>query len=190
MMSAIDIFMDPDSTDRLHLKGFNWLRSKEIDQSAITDPICVRTTRALLDGRGGYLPCPIGDFAFLFPVNLRDEIEDLEVIDCVAWQPRSGRIATHLGVSALLGEGQIGRCGIGTHGRALPVWRDPVGWLKAERCGVVIVDDTRAGHRLAGLTLQAEDELHRRELQMRLRLPSPVILSAKATSRSLLRKAA
>jgi hypothetical protein len=76
-----------------------------------------------------------------------------------------------------LGQGQLGRDGLGTYGPALPVHRDPVSWLKAHRIGIVIVNVDMAARVLAGCTLRAADDRHGRLLRRRLRLPAPSILT-------------
>ena len=137
-------------------------------------------------GTPPYLPCPgVGEFAFVFAV-----IDCGTIIDAAAWQPKTGKIATRLGFGGMLGEGQVGRDEIGTTGRPLPVWRDPVGWLKAGRCGVVIAEPDLAAHRLAGIVISGEDHKHGRELRKRLRLPSPMIVSPHGNSNSYLRAVA
>jgi hypothetical protein len=130
----------------------------------------VRCGRVALDGRGHYTYSGVGDFAYILPV-IRDSI-----IDLVAWIPRTGEMATHDGIGAMLGEGQLGRNGWGTTGRAIPIHRTPLGWLRALRHGLVIVNADLAAYRLVGAILDAEDEAHRQELTALLRLPPPTIL--------------
>jgi len=100
---------------------------------------------------------------------------DQGIIDAVAWQPSTGQVATRLGVGAMLGEGQIGREGIGSVNLALPVWRTPLDWLRAGRCGVVVLDWNAAAFVLSGLILKAEDKAHRLELTRRLTPVPPTI---------------
>lgn len=47
----------------------------------------------------------------------------------------------------------------------IPVHRSPLGWLRHDRRGIVIVDWEIAPFGLNGLLLKAEDEDHREELQ-------------------------
>jgi len=186
MNMALELFRDPTEGSKPEQSDIDWLLNQGITIDAIASPWAVHAARVVFDDRGGFLPCPgVGGFAFVFAV-----IDCGTIIDAAAWQPKSGKIATRLGFGAMLGEGQIGRDEIGTTGRPLPVWRDPVEWLKAGRCGVVIADPVLAAHRLAGIVISGEDHKHGRELRKGLRLPSPMIVSPHGNSNSYLGAAA
>lgn len=169
-MSDILILFAPPEAACPDQTAINWFLKRGIDIMSIASPWPVWVARVTFEPSGRYTPCTVGDFAYVFAV-----IDD-GIIDAVAWAPANGRIGTRLGIGALIGEGQVGRDGIGTTGPPLPVWRSPIGWLKARRVGVVVVDPELAAHRLAGLTLQAEDHHHRAELKQRLQLPKPTIV--------------
>lgn len=116
---------------------------------------------------------PLGEKALVFPVG-DDEI---------AWAPHSRRIASRWGQAWALGQDQVGRDGMGTSGRALPVRRDPIEWLRRGRMGVVVVDWPMAARVLAGLTLEAADNLLAGLLTRRLHLPAPVVVVARPQGR-------
>jgi hypothetical protein len=167
----------------LDQSALDWLLNQGVSSDIIgtfsireSDPMSVRSATVLLDGRGHYSYNAIGEFAYILPVVARSTI-----IDHVAWVPSTGQLASHDGNGAMLGEGQLGRDGLGTTGRAIRVHRTPLGWLRAGRQGLVIVNACEAAHRLSGVTLRAEDEAHLEELADLLRLPSPTILTSEVT---------
>jgi hypothetical protein len=91
-------------------------------------------------------------------------ISDNGLIDAVAWHPASGRLAAWLGLGFALGESQISdQMENGSTG--LPVFRSPLGWLRAGCEGIVIVRKTFAHIVLKKVPLLlAEEESHRIEL--------------------------
>jgi hypothetical protein len=97
-------------------------------------------------------------------------------IDVVAWQPQAQRIGSWRGLAWGLGQDRAYDARIG-HDDALPVWRSPLDWLRADRRGIVILRPGLAGHFLddAG-PLLAEDPEHGRELKRALARPGPRIL--------------
>ena len=176
MSDALALFLDPDETATPDQTALDWLRDRGVAIDAITSPWGVRVARVVFDG-ARYAPAPrVGSFAFIFAII------DGDIIDAAAWEPKTGKIASRFGIGALLGEGQIGRDQLGTMGRALPVWRSPLEWLRDGRKGVVIVDAQRAAHVLAGATIKPEDDFHRRELKRLLRVPPPTFATSKAAS--------
>ena len=59
---------------------------------------------------GRYEPGTVGgEFALVIAI-----IDSGTIIDLASWAPKSGRMATRKGVGAMLGQGQIGRDGVGT----------------------------------------------------------------------------
>lgn len=99
-----------------------------------------------------------------------------EAIDLVAWCPSTGRLATWLGRAWALGEETIYQPRLTEHS-ALPVWRSPVGWLRAGRQGICLVRVKAAAHHLCdGGPLLAEDAAHGEELRQLLTRPAPRIL--------------
>lgn len=97
-------------------------------------------------------------------------------IDVAAWHPRTGRIATWLGRTGLLG---LDYPCPATADDPLVVYSDPRAWLADERRGVVIVDERLARPELldAG-SIQAADIAHGNKLKAmleRVRLPRIVV---------------
>ena len=94
--------------------------------------------------------------------------------DLVAWRPNAGTLGTWLGRAAILGNPYGPRLRADS---ALPVWRSPLGWLKASMTGVCIVHDERSARLLEGLgPLLAEDVEHGLALSGSLAIPAPRIL--------------
>ena len=170
MIDPYGLFRDPEEAqpprqcdlDRLHQWG--------VSAHGMSSPVPILVSNVLFDGRGGYSPYRVGEFAYVIPI-----IEDCEIIDFAAWDFRSNRIATRIGLGSCLGQEQIGVGGAGTTGLALPVWRNPLGWLLAERKGLIIADRELAAHLVSGLCLKAEDREHAAELRRVLRVRSPSI---------------
>ena len=101
-----------------------------------------------------------------------------ELSDLIAWTPATGQIASWLGVAALLGAERVLRPRLG---EGLPVYRTPLGWLQAERNGVVIVDQVEAADLLyvAAPLIVAERD-NAAQLRRSLARPAPRILIAPA----------
>jgi hypothetical protein len=89
-------------------------------------------------------------------------------------------MATRTGIGYAIGQGQLGRDGLGTHGRALPVRRNAIEWLLCHRTGIVIVDCDLAARALGGAILEAADAVHARELRRRLVLKPPLVVTPSA----------
>lgn len=150
------------------------LAAQGIALASIIRPWCPGVARVQFEPETRlYRPLLLGGSAFIFAVVGEDGIVDL-----AAWEPRTGRMATRLGKAVALGEAQISRQGLGTTGLALPVWRSPIGWLRAGRQGIVIADPLMAAHRLSGLILAGEDAAHNAELQAKLVVPPPAFTLA------------
>lgn len=159
-----------DETVSLDRRAFDYLLNDVgTGPLAVGAPWSVKMTRVLFQPDGRCIPCQLGDFSYVFLAGYG------ESADVVAWSPASGRIATRLGQAALIGEEQVTVHDGGSllRGHPLPVWRSPVGWLRARRHGVVVVDDRRAGHLLSGRVLAAEDTDHERDLRSRLQVELP-----------------
>jgi hypothetical protein len=135
---------------------------------ALTKPLAVLAARVVFQPNGTYSPNNIGEFAHIVPALDIDGLADV-----VAWAPKSGRIAPRLGIASMLGEEQAARASGAS--KPLLVWRNPVGWLRAGRRGVVILDPEGAAVRLADLSIMAEDEAHARHLRAILKVPPPRI---------------
>jgi hypothetical protein len=168
---ALAIFLDADEYSPLDQAAIDWLMRRGVSVSNIASPWAVRAARVLFQPAGRYVPNALGTFVYVFGI-----IGDRGLIDAAAWSPASGQIGTRLGVGAALGEGQLGFDDIGATGRPLPVWRDPVDWLRAGRHGVVIADPAVAAHVFAGAILVAEDRMHADEVSAALHLPPPKVI--------------
>jgi hypothetical protein len=171
-MIADDLYSYMAELAPLDGKTISRLVARGIDPHALAVPLQVGRARVLFDGKGRYSPTSMGESVLLFPIIAN------RLIDLAAWHGPSGRIATRLGDGACLGQGQIGLNGLGTTGEALPVWRSPIEWLKADRVGIVIADCALAARMLAGLTLRAEDLAHQAALAKSLLMPPPTIVVA------------
>ncbi len=117
--------------------------------------------------------------AFLLLVEDSDDAP----LDVVAWQPQTGRLGSWLGRAWGLGEGTIYQPRIFSD--ALPVWRTPLEWLRANRCGVVILKPTLAARFLGCADpLEAQDISHGYELRQALTIPPPRIVVAVSSVRA------
>ena len=110
--------------------------------------------------------------AFLFLITDGQDVAR----DVVAWSPSLNKLTTWLGRAWALGEDAIYRPRLSPQAE-LPVWRTPVGWLKAKRKCLCLVRPKAAAHYLddAG-PLLAEDMAHGAELKQLLTRPAPRIL--------------
>lgn len=106
-------------------------------------------------------------------------------VDIAAWSPSMRRLASWLGRTVCLGEQNLCRPRL-NEGAALRVHRDVLGWLCADRQGVVIIDNRKARFRLADHgPLLAEDLAHAAELRRDLSDPGPrIMLPAEAVARA------
>jgi hypothetical protein len=145
-----------------------WWMDQGVTIDALTKPLAVLAARVVFQPNGTYGPNILGEFAHVFPAFDSDGLADV-----VAWSPKSGRIASRLGIASMLGEEQVARASGAS--KPLLVWHDPVGWLRAGRRGVVILEPEVAAARLASLPAVAEDDAHARHLRSVLKVPPPRI---------------
>jgi hypothetical protein len=116
-----------------------------------------------------------------FIIELRG-VEGL--VDLVAWDPASDRFARWLGRGFALGEDRISFPSLS--GGPLPIWRSPLGWLRAYRSGLVILNPRAAYWFLCDVpALVAEDADHRKQIAKMLIPPQPRI-SVPAASKSVM----
>lgn len=109
----------------------------------------------------------IGEPAFTMAV-----ISNAGMIDIAAWQPETNRLTVWCGEGFALGERQIHHPNPLAQG--LRVFRTPIGWLRAGRCGIVIIRSKFARAVLGHVPLLiAEDDQHRSELQDLLGIAGP-----------------
>lgn len=164
-----EIFRRESECRPLRTSELDWLHGRGVPPLAVAVPLCLGVAKVVFLG-GRYRPSPLGAPALILPVI------DHTVVDAVAWRPTTGRVATRLGAGGLLGQGEIGRDGLGTCAVPLPAYRSPLDWLRASRCGVVVVDAKLAAHLLAGVIVGAEDEKHSAEIAA-LSVPAPVAIA-------------
>jgi hypothetical protein len=81
----------------------------------------------------------VGDEAAISAFLFLARDEDGEPADLVAWAPRVNRLASWFGAVALLGAEDLSAPRL-TKERALAVFETPLGWLRAGREGVVVID--------------------------------------------------
>jgi hypothetical protein len=117
--------------------------------------------------------------AFIFEVRGADGLTDL-----AAWGPQGDQLALWLGRGFALGEDQIWFPTLS--GGPLRIWRSPLGWLRAYRSGLVILNPRAAYSYLCDVpALAAEDANHRKEIEKMLILPRPRIVVAPSISNSV-----
>jgi hypothetical protein len=145
-----------------------WWRDQGVSIDALIKPLAVLAERAVFQPNGTYIPNALGEFVCVLPAFDGDGLADV-----VAWAPKSGRMASRLGIVSMLGEEQAARAS----GASEPIliWRNPIGWLRACRRGVVILDPERAAVLLAGLPVSAEDDADARHLRAILKVRPPRI---------------
>jgi hypothetical protein len=182
-MTDVATLIDPPTHARMvrlaHLHGRN-LKQREIDRFGelgvraidLGTPWPVLAERVVFEGEffsfadGTEM---IGEPAFTMAI-----ISNAGMIDIAAWDPVAKRISLWTGEGFALGERQIHHPNPLVRG--LHVFGDPVGWLRAGRCGIVII---RTGFARAVLgdvpLLIAENEQHRAELQDLLGMTGPQI---------------
>ena len=113
-----------------------------------------------------------GVFLFL----CRDEAGD--AIDVASWRPSDGAVATMHGVAWCIGEDLL--CEpyhVLREDMALAVFRSPLSWLQAERCGICILDYRRASYALRDhYPVLAEDFAHATDLDKALTIRPRILL--------------
>ncbi|MDQ0395191.1 hypothetical protein [Labrys monachus] len=158
-------------SDRLDQRQLNWLRVRGVATQALIEPDPVLTARVAFDRAGTFdivTNEEEGARALLFLCYDTSGV----AADITAWNPRTDRLALWLGAVVGPGEDEILRPRLGA---PLPVYRDPLWWLRNDRRGIVVVDARKARGKLAGIAMQAEDAVHAAELRCMLTTPSPRI---------------
>jgi hypothetical protein len=164
------------SLPELTWQTFSWFLAKGAPSAALVYPEMTRRSRVSY-----HRESPFFDF-------VEDDGEDEENAivflaregggragDLIAWTPRSGRLAAHWGPVSVLGTDDILTPRLTCEG-ALLVHRTPLGWLRAGRQGVVVVEARGAALVLRDFgPLAGEDEAHGRELRQLFRQTEPKI---------------
>jgi hypothetical protein len=157
-------------------EAYSWFLAKGVSPAALIYPETLRRTRVSV-----HCDDPFFDF-------VEDDGEDEEdaIIflarddegfpsDLVAWTCGSRRLSTHWGAVSVLGADDIVAPRVTPEG-ALVVHRTPLGWLRAGREGVVVVEARRAAQLLRDFgPLAGEDEAHGCELRELFRRQEPRI---------------
>jgi hypothetical protein len=119
-----------------------------------------------------------GESAFVIPIRDREG----RLVDLAAWDSPANRVSTWRGLGWALGQETVF---VPRMSEGLPVHRTPLGWLRADCRGIVILDPVVArGYLTDAGPLIAEDPKHRRELTAALAHPLPRILVAPAATAS------
>ncbi len=169
-----------------HLHGRS-LRQREIDRFGelgiraidLGSPSMVLADRVVFEGES---------FSFADDANMVGEpaftlavFSNTGMIDIAAWQPEINRLAPWIGEGFALGERQIHHPNPLVHG--LHVFRTPIGWLRAGRCGIVIIQSKFARSVLGHVPLLiAENKQHCSELQELLGMAGPAVVVLPACS--------
>jgi hypothetical protein len=110
-----------------------WLLQRGVTEDALTSSWSVTATSARFEDKG-FCADPDGERALIFRAEDRGE-----PIDLIAWQPRSNKLATLLGVGFCIGDLEQTFCPSSWFaGGGLHIHRSPLEWLLAERRGIVI----------------------------------------------------
>jgi hypothetical protein len=176
--------LDPPAHARMirlaHLHGRN-LQQRAIDRFAelgvpalnLGSPWPVLVDKVVFNGEYFSFADDVGlagELVFTFVV-----LSNAGMIDIAAWQPETKRLAVWCGEGFALGERQIQHPNPMAGG--LHVFRSPIGWLRAGRCGIVVLRPRFARSVLADVpVLVAEDEQHRKELQQLFQFAGPQIV--------------
>ncbi len=109
-------------------------------------------------------------------IPLFDELNNL--VNLVAWSAKTRRVALWRGWEAGLGFENLYRARLG---EPLVVHDNILGWLRAERRGLFILNDPLAAERLRGVTLGVSHAQFGRDLREKLTLPPPAIVVSQFT---------
>jgi hypothetical protein len=98
-----------------------------------------------------------------------------ETIDLVAWQARSGRLASWRGVAFAIGDvAEIWNPANYLFDNALPVHRTPLQWLQVERTGIVIIEPRDAYSKMRDCPqARVADATFGRQLERWIQAPKP-----------------
>jgi hypothetical protein len=113
-----------------------WLLDQGVSVKTLeSEPCSIAATKVCFEGRF-FIPDLGGEKALIFRATDRGE-----VVDLVAWSPRTGEIVSFLGLAFCLGDqDQLFNPASWFSGGGLHVHSSPLEWLKADRSGIVIVD--------------------------------------------------
>jgi hypothetical protein len=143
-----------------------WLLNQGIDADAMASP-AIRGASVEFDGD-----------TFSFDGSHRVVVfradDRGEPVDLIAWQPKSGKLATWRGAAFCLGDvDDLFNPAVKFMGGALRIHRTPLEWLCAGRDGIVIAQPKLAyGHFRDGMRIVCTDASHGQQLKKWLRAPT------------------
>ena len=112
-----------------------WLFAHGVPSDAMAEPWPIRSVRVVFDGLHGFDFTRDGEPAIIFKAEDRGE-----ELDLIAWQPRTGKLASWHGNTFCLGDlSQIDNPATYFMDGALRVHASPLEWLRAGREGIVIL---------------------------------------------------
>lgn len=153
----------------LDQRQIDWLADRGVSREAMSGSWLIKTARVTFEGKERFVQNSKGTDVFILVVE-----ENTEIIDLLAWELRSGRLATFRGHAFALGQDQILSAGTYALGGKLRVHRSPLSWLRAERRGIVILKPRETYAWLGQvLGIEAEDSAHARELEDLIKPPAP-----------------
>jgi hypothetical protein len=146
-----------------------WLLDQGLDADALCRPWLISATTVRFDGNT-FTTDPDGERALTFRATDRGE-----VVDLIAWNPRSGKLASWYGTAFCLGDlDDILNPASFFAGSALRVHADPLAWLRAGRDGIVIVKPEFTYAYLRGVPrLSFADASFARQVRAWLQPPQP-----------------
>jgi hypothetical protein len=115
--------------------AIRWLLEQGIADTTLTEPYPIGAARVLFHDGGTFDVDAGGQRALTFRAT-----DCGEPVDLVAWQPRTGHLASWRGAAFCLGD--VDQCfnpATWFDGDGLRLHRDPLDWLRAGRDGIVIL---------------------------------------------------
>ena len=147
-----------------------WLADRGVPSPAITEPWPIRSARVKFDGLHGFDFNTEGDQALIFKAEDRGEQTDF-----VAWEPRTGNLASWYGNAFCLGDADdIFNPATYFRDGYLRIHASPLEWLRAGRDGIVILRrDFAYAHLRFCRQLLCDDPAHAEEVERLLQAPGP-----------------
>ena len=147
-----------------------WLIARGVPSSAMTAPWPILSSRVVFDGLYGFDFNIEGDQALIFKAEDRGEQADL-----IAWDLRTGNIASWHGNTFCLGDlDQIDNPATYFAGGYLRIHASPLYWLIAGREGIVILRPNFAyAHLRYCRRLLCDDPPHAEKVERLLQAPGP-----------------
>jgi hypothetical protein len=145
-----------------------WLLDHGVSTETLETEL-IAATSARFDERF-FVPYPDGEKALIFRATDRDE-----VIDLIAWSPRTDQVGSFLGLAFCLGDqDQLHNPASWFAGGGLNIYRSPLGWLRGNRRGIVIVDAQQTYAMLRHVPrLLVDDIAHGEQVKRWMRAPKP-----------------